>query len=44
MWAIPWKSGHEGLKKVLVIDIIFIYVIPYSICNQFKQKFKLSAN
>ena len=25
-WAIPWKSGHEGLKKTFAIDLIFIYI------------------
>ena len=25
-WAIPWKSGHESLKKIFAIDLIFIYI------------------
>ena len=28
--VIPWKIGHEGLKKIFVIPLIFIYIIPYS--------------
>ena len=27
MWAILWKSGHQGLKKIFVINLIIIYVI-----------------
>ena len=27
--TIPWKNGHEGLKKISVIDLIFIYIMPY---------------
>ena len=27
MWAILWKSGHQGLKKIFVINLINIYVI-----------------
>ena len=37
--VIPWKSGHEGLKKsalTFVINLIFIY--PMLICNQFYNK------
>ena len=30
MRVIPWKSGHEGLKKIFVIDLIFEYIIPYA--------------
>ena len=26
--AISWKSGHEGRKKIFVIDLIFEYIIP----------------
>ena len=28
--AITWESGHEGLKKIFVINLIFIYVTPYA--------------
>ena len=29
-WAIPLKSGYAGLKKISVIDLIFIYIVPYA--------------
>ena len=29
MRVIPWKSGHEGLKKIFVIDLILECIIPY---------------
>ena len=28
-WAIPRKSGHEGLKKIFVIDLMSLYIITY---------------
>ena len=43
-WAIPWKSGHESLKKIFAIDLIFIYIYYASYTSVISFEFKLPAN